>query len=193
MYLLSLLPKNGSSSVTAGCLSQAVSAEPHFPIACSADRAPRIVTRHKTRRFTFTTQKHMIADHWRIVVCTHTTLIPKLNIFSVMAVITLPLIWNQPELANNFLSWAFIGWNSRKSCHNLELLYSVTRTLFSIMAGSGNRPGLLPAEIRTWICCFRSPISLLLAAASNLYCSSHLWFTSRIFWTITEHCLTLQV
>lgn len=63
MNLLRLLPKNGSSSVTAGCLSQAVSAEPHFPVACSADPAPRIVTRHKTTRFTFITQKHMITDH----------------------------------------------------------------------------------------------------------------------------------
>ena len=62
MYLLRLLPKNGSSSVTAGCLSQAVSAEAHFPVACSADPAPRIVTRHKTR-FSFITQKHMITDH----------------------------------------------------------------------------------------------------------------------------------
>ena len=63
MYPLRLLPKNGSSSVTAGCLSQAVSAEAHFPVACSADPAPRIVTRHKTTRFTFITQKHMITDH----------------------------------------------------------------------------------------------------------------------------------
>lgn len=192
MYLLRLLPKNGSSSVTAGCLSQAVSAEPHFPVACSADPAPRIVTRHKTTRFTFITQKHMITDHWRIIVCIHTTLTPKLL-----------LQWWQwshyhylETSLNLQMSWAFIGWNSSKKLSHLRappFLYNVTLTLFSIMAGSGNWPGLLPAELRTWICCLRSPISLLLAATSNLYCSSHLWFTSRIFWRITEHSLTLQV
>lgn len=94
------------------------------------------------------------------------------------------------------MSRAFIRWNSSKKLSHLRappFLYNVTLTLFSIMAGSGNWPGLLPAELRTWICCLRSPISLLLAAANNLYCSSHLWFTSRIFSTITEHSLTLQV